>query len=205
MKTALKAYQKHGIQGSPEKDVVDALDFTVAGAHVDSSRRNLRNGMITVGVHSQKRCALMTVFLAAARLPMTTRDLLEKIVGGWSRCTMYRRPTACCLSKVYRLIHDPHTQSGHGDRPHHLPRAVAEELVLRSLLARLMATNLRAEIERKLFASDASLAKGALVSTEVTAEEASLLWRTADHKGGYSKLDPPTVAILKWLGDESAP
>ena len=201
LQAALKVYEKHRIAGSPEKDVVNALQFTVAGASVDSSSRAVRSGLITVSVPAQKRCALMMVSLAAARLPCTSRAFLERLVGGWAHCTTYRRPTACCLGKVYQLMHSQEFQDGPGDLVHCLPRAVADELVLCSLLAPLMATNVLAQIEPRLFASDASIKKGALVSTPVSPQEALLLWRTSDRKGGYSRLDAPALAILKGLGD----
>ena len=141
---AVDAYKRENIEGSPEKDIVNALDFCVTGAHVDSSARWYRNGMILVGVPAPKRCALMAVSVAAARLRGTSRDLLEKLVGGWAHCTMYRRPTAVCLAKIYHLIHDPAVQAGSGDEVHALPRSAAEELLLCSLLAPMMATNLKA-------------------------------------------------------------
>ena len=155
---------------------MNSLDFTVAGASIDSSGRAIRSGMITVAVPAQKRCALTMVSLTAAKLPCTSRALLERLVGGWAHCTMYWRPSG-----------------GPDDLVHPLPWGTAEELVLCSLLAPLMATNVLAQVRPRLYASDASLKKGALVSTPVSEEEALFLWRTV--------LDAPALAILRGLGD----
>ena len=172
---------------------MNLLDFTVAGASVDSSCRAIRSGMITVAVSAQKRCTLAMVSLTAARLPCASRGLLERLVGGWAHCAMYRRPTACCLGEAFTV-----------QKFKRLPRRTAEELVLCSLLAPLMATNVLAQVRPRLYASDASLKKGALVSTPVSEEEALLLWRSADRKGGYSKLDTPALARLgdAWIDEE---
>ena len=80
-------------------------------------------------------------------------------------------------------------------------RATANELVLAAALAPLMVSNLRAPVSRKVVASDASLAKGALVPTSVPKAVAELVWRAADSNGGYTRLDLLFRAARKALGD----
>ena len=201
LEQALEVYKKHGVIGSPEKDVANALLFTVAGAQVDSTRRALRQGLVTAASPAEKRCALSWATLSAAALPVTSRGLLERLVGSWVHCMMYRRPTVSCFSKIYKVIHSEEAQAFDQDEIFRLPRAAADELVVASILSPLMASNLAAKLQPRLFASDASLAKGAIVSTPLSESEAELLWRTAERKGGYSKLDPAPRAILRGLGD----
>ena len=104
LQTALAAYDRLGVKGSSEKDVVSATRFTVAGASVDSSRQSIRNQLVPVASPADKRCALVLASLSAARLSVFTRALLERLVGGWVRCMMFRRPTAVCFAKVYKAI-----------------------------------------------------------------------------------------------------
>ena len=80
-----------------------------------------------------------------------------------------------------------------------MSRGVADELVVASVLAPMMATNLGAKLMPRLFASDASLAKGAIVSTSLSDLKAALLWRTSERKGGYSRLDGGPRALRKVL------
>ena len=69
-------YEKHGVRGSPEKDVLNALLFSVAGAQIDSSRRALRDRLVTCAAPAERRCALAWASLSAAAFPLTTRGLL---------------------------------------------------------------------------------------------------------------------------------
>ena len=52
-----------------------------------------------------------------------------------------------------------------------------------------------------MHASDASPAKGAIVSAKVSSAEAFFLLPSAAQKGGYLKLDAPARALLKGIGD----
>ncbi|CAE7347850.1 unnamed protein product [Symbiodinium microadriaticum] len=198
---ALIVYDRLNIPGSPEKDQLNELTFIVAGAQIDSSEQAIRDSMISVASPAAKRCALCLASLAAARLRVTSRALLERIAGSWVHCMMYRRPTSIVFAKIYRLIHSPDMQHASSEAVFSLSRGVADELVLASVLSFMMTTNIGAQIVPTLFASDASMAKGALVSTPLSEEEAALLWRTSDRKGGYSRLDPAARALLRSVGD----
>ncbi|CAE7745584.1 unnamed protein product, partial [Symbiodinium necroappetens] len=198
---ALVAYDRLNIPGSSEKDQLNELTFIVAGAQIDSSEQAIRDSMISVASPAAKRCALCLASLAAAWLRVTSRALLERITGSWVHCMMYRRPTSVVFAKIYRLIHSPDMQHASNEAVFSLSRGVADELVLASVLSFVMATNIGAQIVPTLFASDASMAKGALVSTPLSEEEAALLWITSDRKGGYSRLDPAARALLRSVGD----
>lgn len=88
-----------------------------------------------------------------------------------------------------------------------LSRRHAQELVLLSVAAPLMVANLRAEVEGKIYATDASLAKGAILSAQLPEEKMRALWLGGDKKGGYSKLDNPfraTLRAVEEFSDEEA-
>lgn len=77
-----------------------------------------------------------------------------------------------------------------------LSRSVANELVLLSVLVPLCVADLGAEFSQKVYSTDASLAKGAIVSTEVSPQVSQVLWRSSRSKGGYSKLLTPVQSVL---------
>ena len=143
---ALDLYWKVGVEGSPEKDVANALVFTVAGAQVNSSREALRRKQVTVAVPAEKRLALAHATLAATSFRVSSRALLEKIVGSWVHCMMYRRPTTVCFARIYKVIYDEEVQALEQDKLFRLPRSVPTELVVASILAPLMASNLSARL-----------------------------------------------------------
>ena len=86
-----------------------------------------------------------------------------------------------------------------------LPRRTVDELVLSSALSALCFTDLSVRESviymDKVFATDASLNRGAITSTSVCEELSRLLWLGGDRKGGYTRLDSEATAILRGLGE----
>ena len=147
---------------------------------LNSSEGAPSDALISVDSPADRRAALAIASLRAARLRVTSRGLLERLVGGWVRCMMYRRPTVACFAKVYRFIHDVDVQASSPDVALSLSRGVADELVVAGVPVFIMATNLKARLVPKLYATDASLAKRAIVSTPLSRDEAALVWRCAE-------------------------
>ena len=78
--------------------------------------------------------------------------------------------------------------------------------VPKSLLAAvspLIFTNVSVWCDSRLYASDSSCRSGAFTWTEVGAHETKNLWRHADKKGSYTKLDSPVRLLLKELVPET--
>lgn len=69
-----------------------------------------------------------------------------------------------------------------------LPRRVATELVLLSVLAPLIKTDISTPYCSELFATDASSTRGAVVSTEVSGDVYEALFRRCKNKGSYTRL-----------------
>lgn len=65
---ARDAYERHRLEGSPEKDVVAERRFKAAGAEVDSREAVVDLGLVTVSAPLAKRVGLSTLSLRAARL-----------------------------------------------------------------------------------------------------------------------------------------
>ncbi len=70
-------------------------------------------------------------------------------------------------------------------------------------VAPLMISNLRAEVDEKVYATDASGSKGAIVSASLGEDTLKALWLAGDKKGGYSRLDNPFKAVLKCIEEFS--
>ena len=74
----------------------------------------------------------------------------------------------------------------------HQPKQVRTELAILSALASVIATNVAVDYCDELFASDASMVKGAYVATSLSEEEAEVLWIGSDEEGGYTVFWTPS-------------
>jgi len=198
MATALAAYEQQGILGSPEKDIADASKAKITGAELDTSLRVRSLGLATLASPANKRLALAFVSLHLSRLRWTTDQLHLCLIGGWVHSLLYRRPMMSILADSFGLVENAAVDS---DAPVllHLPRAVAQELVLLSSLIPFMVTDLAAKLSSTIYATDASDAKGAYVEAEVPAAMARALWRSGRKKGGYVRLLSRSRALLRKL------
>ena len=198
-KVAAAAYADGEVLGSEEKDVVCSRHFKVIGAEVDAPEKALSHGMVLVGAPLEKRIALACLSLRVARLPVISATLASRMAGNWTSVFMYRRCLTCILGKLY----DYAQHAGENPSPvFALPRAVADELVLASVFSFVAVSNVAADYLEEVFATDASLQKGAITARKVPRDVAEVLWLGGDKKGSYTKLDHPFREARKILGDE---
>ena len=92
-------YAKAGLQGSADKDVVNATTAKIAGAELDSYCKSL--GVIPLGAPASKRLALSFLSLELAKSGWSTDALHACLVGGWTSCLMFRRPLMSVFDQVY--------------------------------------------------------------------------------------------------------
>ena len=163
---ASKIYDDAGLVGSPAKDVKEEQKAKVAGAEIDSSSTARGHGVVTVGAPVQKRISLSKVSLELAKLRFTTDSLHACLVGGWTSSLMFRRPLMSSLFHSHKLFDASRLDSSH-PQVLDLPPPVAQELVLLSLLAPFMCSDLSVPFGSKAFCTDSSDSKGAFVSTPV--------------------------------------
>ena len=109
------------------------------------------------------------------------------LVGGWTSCLMYRRPLISVLDKVHRFA-DISLVDQSRPRILDLPRLVALELVLLSIMAPLISSDLSSRLLPEVSATDSSDHKGAIVVTEADPSLARSLYRTGKKKGGYCRI-----------------
>ncbi|CAE7168322.1 unnamed protein product, partial [Symbiodinium microadriaticum] len=198
---ARAAYERAGILGSSEKDTLSEDVFVIGGAQVDSSPASVREGLVQVGTPIQKRLSLSLASLKLAGYRTTTEELTSMISGAWVSALLFRRCAMACLGKLFG-ISVKEAPGPEGSKLVPLPSAVRQELCIVSVLAPVLATNVAAPFLQEVFASDASMKRGAYVKAPASLPEASSLWLAADTKGFYTMLDPPARAALASVGAE---
>ncbi len=77
-----------------------------------------------------------------------------------------------------------------------------EELVLLSTLAPIISSNVMVDYPERFFATDASLAKRAIVETRIGRDLSESLWHGGSKKGHYTVLDGPFRELLHHIGEE---
>ena len=193
--TSKKADAEHGILGSDDKDVVGARKAKIIGACLNASPQCQDRGHVFASAPAEKRFSLAWVTLQLCQLSHTTDVLHLCLVGGWTSALMFRRPFMSILDRVFHLV-DINAYNPSSPKLVKLPRPVVNELALLSVLAPLMVADLAVDFADKLFATDASLNKGAIVGCHVERKVAEILWRSCRSKGGYSKLLSPGQSVL---------
>ncbi len=189
-------YKEEAVLGSDDKDVCGALRFKLAGAEVDSSLENVKRGVITCGLPVDKRLSLATVASISASLKFTSDSLHSSLVGSLVSMLMFRRPSMSLLQEVFAVI-PPDELCTTEPKLWPLPRAAACELAVASALAPVIVSDLTAPILPKLFATDASLAKGGITEAEVDENYAMMLWRDADRRGANVPLQSRISVLAK--------
>ena len=194
---ATAAYLKHGILGSEEKDVKGESVFTAIGGEIVSDEFAVRSGLVTAAAPFARRLPLAALSLRVAALPCITPNLSSKLAGAWVSAALFRRCTMVVFSEIFALAR-PAAQPGNLGVP--LTRRAAQELVLASALMPLMSADLGADYAPSVFATDASLSKGAVCEATVGADVSRLLWEGGDRKAANVKLEGAASALLRCAG-----
>ena len=195
LKTCKEVYRKHDILGSDDKDVVGERTAKLIGAHVNASEEAQSRGHTIVAAPPQKRYALSWVSLQLCQLTHTTDSLHLCLVGAWTSVLMFRRQVMSVLQNAFHLVNAMEFNPSNPQLVK-LTRPVATELTLLAALAPLCTADISVDFAKEIFATDASLSKGAIVGCEIDRELHEVLWRTCRSKGGYSKLLTPGQTVL---------
>ena len=184
---ALEIYNKFGLLGSPQKDISAVEKGRVIGAEIDSSQATRRKGIAKISSPAEKRYALSWLTFLVAQLGVSSDALHLALLGGWTSVAMFRRPLMGLMSQVFHVV-DVEKFSPGSPRLVHLSREVKDELVMLAVFAPLFVANVGAGFGTLLFATDASIGKGAIVQTSAPVSLQMVLHRVGKTKGAYSKL-----------------
>eukprot|EP00435_Cladocopium_sp_Y103_P046984 s552_g13.t1 len=199
--TAVNHYDKAGVLGSPEKDIAGSRHFKVVGAEVNASESAASKGVVIVSAPVQKRLSLAVLSLRVAALPVISSALATRLAGNWTSVLLYRRCLTCVLKHLYAFGSSVHTTAAD---VFDFPRKAADELVLAAVLSFVAASDVTSPYLDRLFATDASITKGAVVSRSIPADVAKVLWLGGDKRGAHVCLDGPLQQALKICGEETA-
>ena len=155
----------------------------------DPALKNVRLGYIPVGAPVAKRLALSVLSLRVARLPAVNGKVLSRVAGNWVSVLQYRKCFSCVIDDMFRLANACLEGDLNELRP--LPRAVSCELAMLGALALLVFTNVTAGLLDRVFATDASNQKGAIIGACIEPEVHGIIWADADRKGCYTHLNNP--------------
>ena len=112
---------------------------------------------------------------------------------------MFRMCLVAILGKIYQYGEIP----GRPDSEVlEFPRGVSEEIVLASIFGLVACSNIQVPYDNRIYATDASMQKGAVVSRRVPMHVAEAAWLGGDKRGAYRKLDNPYRSALRLLGEE---
>lgn len=195
LSTSKAVYGKHGIIGSDDKDIKGERRAKVIGAYVNASDQAQDRGHVLISAPPAKRYALAWVTFQMCQLTHTTDALHLCVLGGWTSILMYRRPLMSVLQKSFHLV-DMDVFDASLPKMIRLPRAVATELVLLSVLAPLAVADVAADFCQDIFCTDASLEKGAILASPLDRSVMQVAWRCCRSKGGYSKLLSKEQVVL---------
>ena len=194
---AKEIYTIHGVLGSPEKDVEASDAFTAVGTRVNSSKQARSRGVAVVSSPPEKIASLIALTAKVFQLPIISRSLASRISGSWTSVLLHRRCLSCVLDKIYAI-----GVRGESDEDEvlTLTRSTAQELALCCVLSLVAGSDVSVPYASRVFASDASLRKGAIVSRDIPEGLSAVLWLGGDKRGAYTKLDNPFACSLKHLG-----
>ena len=197
---ARDAYLKHRLPGSPEKDVEAEELFKAAGAEVDSTWEARKGNLILVSCPLAKKVGLAVLSLRVAALPSISSHLAARLSGSWVSALLFRR----CISSVVRQMFGLSSEENLAKlgAVMRLPRGVALELTQLSILIPLMATDVSSPVSSRVFATDASMEKGAIVESWIPKAVSECLWRGGDKKGSNMLLDNPFRALRRHIGED---
>lgn len=197
--TAEKTYEEHKVKGSDDKTVRGEECFKAIGAEFLSDKKARDAGVVLVGAPSSKRLPMIALSLKVAAMPVISRSLASRIAGNWVSIFMYRRPCCCALSSLFSFG----TKAAEdGDEVLELPRRVADELVVASVLGLVAVSDISVHYDPVLYATDASMNKGAFTGLWIGEGAAELAWLGGDRKGCYTVLDAPAKQQLRILGED---
>ena len=186
LRRAKTAYTHHGILGSDDKDVVGAQEAKVIGGCINGGRAACREKNATLAAPMEKRLGLSAITMEVVQLGATTDQLHLSLVGGWTSILLFRRPFMGLLNRAFNYV-DLQGYSSSESKVLNLPRQVASELCLVSVMAPIICANLSADYFPEIYATDASCERGAVVSAPVS-RSIKALWRCTKTKGSYTRL-----------------
>jgi hypothetical protein len=187
------AYKQVGLIQHPKKKRRGVVNGTFLGADVDGLA-----GRVSAPRHRIGLLCLCTAILA--RKGCTTQKLLSCIVGSWISVLMFRRPIMSIMSAVF--------QEGVGKPPNQvfrLSQQARNELLGLCILGPVAQTDMRVETCPHVFCMDASPHGAGIVQVPEAVHVVAELWRHAEQRGFYTRLEASAASLLRELEIDAEP
>ena len=197
LEQAEKIYLEEAVLGSDEKTVRGEEKFKIIGAEVLSDWQARSAGVVLVSSPVSKRIPMSCLSFRLASMPVISRALASRAAGNWVSIFMFRRCLCCILSEIFGL-----GSRSNSDDPEvvDLSRRAAEELCLAGIFGLIAVSDISVPYDKKVYATDASMNKGAYTSIQVSQSLSETLWLGGDRKGAYTMLDSSARCQLRSLG-----
>ena len=166
LERARAAYDKHQLPGSVGKDVCAEDLFKAAGAEFDSRDEVIGLGLSLLGSPLAKRLGLSLLSLRVAALEGISAQLAHRLSGSWVSVLLYRRCLSSLVDEFYSIGSSVAPEQSTAVLP--LRRKPAEELAMLAVMVPFMVSDLSAPFLQTVYATDASLRKGAIVSKQIS-------------------------------------
>ena len=153
-------------------------------------------------VHAPRARVALLMFVTAdvVQKGVTTRRLLQCLLGSWIHVLLFRRPVFSVLSEVF--------SAGQGlgpDQAFPMTSRCLNELLILILLVPVIQADLRVDMANELFMMDASPTGGAICKVPVSKHTAEELWRHTELRGFHTKLESGAGEVLSELGLDNFP
>lgn len=190
---AQQAYTQMKLTAHPGKRQRQVETGVVLGAEIDGLAGR-------VSAPRARVAALCFITSIIVYKGVITRNILQGLLGCWTHVALFRRPVFAILDQVY---HEGENLAG--DVPFHMSNQCINELLMLSLLAPCMQTDLRAAPAPMLYMMDASPMGGGICRADFSREEAAELWRHTEQRGYYTHLQQGPNLALHELGIDCEP
>ena len=195
-----EAYSSVGLVQHPKKRKRFLTEATVIGAEVNGDEG-------FVGPPRHRVAVLMMATLLLVRKGTCTPAVLSSVLGLWIHIVMFRRPALSLLNFAFRDARRLPL-----NRIIQLRRETLNELTALAMLAPVLQTDVRARYAPEVYSMDASPCGAGIASATVPPKIVSELWRHAEHRGFYTRLEGAATAVLReqgleseaWFGEASA-
>eukprot|EP00971_Amphidinium_carterae_P088889 1759175-Amphidinium_carterae.4 len=172
LQTMHGSYSWSGLVRKESKAVTKVKTAEVWGVELNGEQK-------TIGVSAQKRHLLVLATVRLAQPRLVTPASVQRLVGHWCYVFSMRRNHMCLLQYVFSWLRDPLVD---GRRSCRLPRRIRDELLLLCAFAWSATTPCCQVPSRTVYASDATLRKGAVVASDMSDLESVWLWVQTDTK-----------------------
>ena len=166
------AYKSSGLARSPGKAFGWGADrpgdstFTAFGTRI----RSTPGDAATPG---EKRLLLAGLLMMSANIAKVPKALLDSLRGPVVHPLMHRRSLRPCLHRIFKFMND-----NKAEKILPLPADIREELCYAALLMPVARTNLRAQVDTLITATDATPSSGGSVACTVSRRLAEALFRS---------------------------